>query len=119
MDIIFLDEVRLPTWIGVYDWERQAQQTVEVSLEIGLPDRDAGHSDQLADTIDYEAVIKRLQGDLAEQHFLLIEALAEHIAEVILHDFGAPWVRLKLAKPGVMRNVRRIAVMIERGQRPA
>ena len=114
MDIIFLDDVRLSTWIGVYDWERQAPQTVELSLEIGLPDRDAGHSDDLADTIDYEAVLKRLQADLAEQHFLLIEALAEHIAEVILHDFGAPWLRLKLAKPGILRNVRRVGVMIER-----
>lgn len=114
MDIIFLDEVRLPTWIGVYEWERQAQQTVEVSLEIGLPNQKAGHSDQLVDTIDYEAVIKRLQADLAVQHFLLIEALAEHIAEVILTDFGSPWVRLTLAKPGVMRDVKRIAVRIER-----
>ena len=114
MDIIFLDDVRLPTWIGVYDWERQAPQILELSLEIGLPDKDAGHSDKLSDTIDYEAVIMRLTADLAEQHFLLLEALAEHVAEVILHDFGAPWLKLKVVKPGVMRGVRKVGVMIER-----
>lgn len=117
MDIIFIDELRLPTWIGVYDWERQAQQTVEISLEIGLPDSKAGASDCLSDTINYAAVVERLGADLDEQHFLLIEALAEHIAQVVQQDFGAPWVRLRLSKPGVLRGVKRIGVQIERGRR--
>ena len=87
MDIIFLDDVRLSTWIGVYDWERQAPQTVELSLEIGLPDRDAGHSDDLADTIDYEAVLKRLQADLAQ---LLEIARPAVLARVVrAHPAGA------------------------------
>ena len=114
MDIIFLEKVRLATWIGVYDWERQSQQTIELSLEIGLPQRGAAQSDALADTIDYAAVLQYLRDDLAERHFALIEALAEHIADIVLRHFGAAMVRIELSKPGILRQVGRVGIKIER-----
>ena len=46
-----------------------------------------------------------------------LEKLAEHIANLLLTDFGARWVRISIAKIGVMRNIRRAGVIIERGER--
>ena len=45
---------------------------------------------------------------------MLLEALAEHIAELILQDFGALWVRVRVVKPGILANVREVGVEIER-----
>ncbi|GAB2954990.1 MULTISPECIES: dihydroneopterin aldolase [Aquaspirillum] len=118
MDIIFLREVRLDTVIGVYDWERQAPQTIELDLDIGIPSEQPCHSDNIGDTIHYGVVVERLRTLLAEQHFLLLEALADHIATVIREEFGAPWVRVAVTKLGILPRVKKVGVIIERGQRP-
>jgi len=34
---------------------------------------------------------------------------------VLLEDFGAIWVRVSIAKLGMLRGVRRVGVVIERG----
>ena len=116
MDIIFIDELRLPTLIGIYPREQVVPQTIEISLQIGTSTQNAGSSDDIRDTIDYAVVVERLRADLAHQHFHLLEKLAEHVASVILDDFGATWVRVTIAKIGVMRGVRRAGVVIERSR---
>ncbi len=117
MDIIFLREVRAATLIGVYDWERHAPQTLEIDLDIGIPSETPCHSDNIGDTIHYGEVVERVRTSLAEQHFLLIEALAEHIAHLIRDEFGAAWVRVSVTKPGILPDVAKVGVTIERGQR--
>ena len=117
MDIIFLREVRVDTVIGLYEWERHAPQTIEIDLDIGIPSETPCHSDDIGDTIHYGVVVERLRAILAERHFLLIEALAEHIAHVIRDEFGAPWVRVSVTKLGILAGVKRVGVQIERGTR--
>ena len=114
MDKIFIDEVRLDLIIGIYEWERKVAQTIQLDIEIGLPHSRAGQSDDVADTIDYGAVVARIRATAAERHFNLVEALAEHIAHLILHEFGSPWAKVKVAKLGVLRGVKRVGVTIER-----
>lgn len=117
MDIIFLREVRATTLIGWYDFERTARQTVVLDLEIGLPSHDASASDNLIDTIDYDKAVQRVRASLLEQHFLLLEALAEHIAQLLMAEFHAPWVSVAVTKPGILHEVGQVGVRIQRGQR--
>ena len=117
MDIIFIDDLHISTLIGIYPREQAIPQTIEVSLQIGTSTVGAGASDDIHDTIDYAAVVDRLRNDLATRHFHLLEKLAEHSANLLLTDFGARWVRISIAKIGVMRNIRRAGVIIERGER--
>ena len=115
MDIIFIDGLRVDTLIGIYPREKAMPQAVELDLQIGHSTASAGASDDIRDTINYAAVVARLQQDLGEQHFNLLEALAEHVATLILEEFGATWVRVSVAKIGIMRGVRRVGIRIERG----
>ncbi|SMC21882.1 dihydroneopterin aldolase [Andreprevotia lacus DSM 23236] len=117
MDYIYLHGVRAKTLIGWYDWERLAPQVVELDLEIGLPSSRAATSDNLTDTIDYDKVVSTLRASMAEQHFQLLEALAEHIAHIVLDGFGAPWVKVSVTKLGILHEVGRVGVTIERGSR--
>jgi len=119
MDIIFIDELRIPTLIGIYPREQTIPQTIEISLQIGTSTANAGNSDDIRDTIDYAAVVERLRSDLSAQHFHLLEKLAEHVANLLLGDFGAIWVRVSIAKLGTMRGVKRTGVIIERSRLPA
>lgn len=114
MDIIFIEDMRLTTWIGIYPREKAMPQTVEMSLQIGASTAPAGSSDDIRDTIDYAVVVQQLRESLADQHFNLLEKLAEHVAGVILRDFRAQWVKVSIAKLGMMPGVRRVGVVIER-----
>ena len=80
--------------------------------------RSAGQSDEIGDTIDYAQVVERLRSELGQRHFLLLERLAEYVASLLLDEFGAIWVRVSVAKLGVLRDVRRVGVTIERGNAP-
>ena len=114
MDIITLDALRAETLLGVYPRERVLPQTVEIDLSIGFSSASAGASDDLADTIDYAAVVARIRADLGTSRFHLLEALAEHVAGLLLTEFGAAWVRVSVAKLGVIPGVRRVGLSIAR-----
>lgn len=114
MDIIFIEELRVETWIGIYPREKAMPQTVELSLQIGVSTASAGASDDIRDTVDYAVVVQRLRAELAGRHFNLLEKLAEHVATLLLEDFAAHWVRVSVAKLGMMPGVRRVGVVIER-----
>lgn len=115
MDFIFIEGLQLEAWVGIYPREKAAAQAVEINLTFGVPDAAAEHDD-IADTIDYDRVVSRIRELLAEQHFNLLETLGEFLVGVLFEEFGAPWVRLSIAKLGVLRGVRRVGVYIERGR---
>lgn len=116
MDIIFLREIRLDARIGIYKREKSITQTVELDLDIALPDDRVFKSGKVADTIDYAVVLDRIRAVLVEQHYGLVENLAEHLAQIVLDEFHAPWVRVSVAKIGAQPNARRVGVVIERSQ---
>jgi dihydroneopterin aldolase len=116
VDTIFISDFRLEILIGVYEWERRVPQTVQLDLEIALPPREK-RSDRIGDTIDYAKVVSRIEQSLDDNRFLLVEALAEHIAQLVLTEFRAPWIRTSVTKLGALKGVKRLGVTIERGSR--
>jgi len=114
MDIIFIRDIRLETLIGAYEFERRQPRTLQVNLEIGRPAIRACKTDDLADTIDYSAVVGAVKEVFAAHRFHLLEPLAELLAERILSRFGASWIRVEIAKTGIVPNARDVGVRIER-----
>lgn len=117
MDTIFIRDLRIDARVGIYDWEQLRPQTLELDVEVAIG-RTAGQSDAIGDTVDYGRVIERFTEELRERRFGLLEALAEHLAAIVIGEMKAPWVRLSIAKVGHVRNARRVGVVIERGTRP-
>jgi len=118
MDRICLQELRADATVGYYEWERQRPQTIELNLEFAIPSSRAGRSDRIADTIDYGAVVERIRARLRQSRFILLERVCEEVAGILLEEFKSPWCSVSAAKIGVVRGVRRLAVTIERGERP-
>jgi dihydroneopterin aldolase len=117
MDIVYIRELKIDTVIGIFDWERRIRQAVCIDLEMATDIRKAAASDNIADTLDYKAVAKRLITFVEGSEFLLVETLAEKIAALVREEFGVPWLRLQLSKPGAVRGARDVGVIIERGEK--
>jgi len=118
MDKIFLNELKVDTVIGIWEWERKIRQTVVIDLEMSADIAKAAATDQVEDTLNYKSVAKRVQSFVAESSFQLVETLAENIAEIIRGEFDVQWVRVRVNKPGAIRGSRDVGILIERGQRP-
>jgi len=117
LDAIFVRQLRLQAWIGLYRHEKIAPQTIEIDLEIALPaDCAAFKTGRVADTIDYGVVVEHIRAILAKERFGLVESLAERIAESVLQEFKTPRVKLSIAKLGVLRDARQVGVSIERSR---
>jgi 7,8-dihydroneopterin aldolase/epimerase/oxygenase len=117
MDFVFIEDLRVDTVIGIYDWERRTRQTIALDIEMAFDNTKPAASDAIADTLDYKAVSKRLVAFVEASSFQLVETLAERCAAIIRDDFGVAWVRLKLSKPGAVRGAKAVGVVIERGSR--
>lgn len=113
-DLIMLEKIQLSSVIGVNEWERRAPKKLSLDLVLAVNTAAAAQTDDLADTIDYAAVMAQVVAFAAESEFQLLEALAGGIADLVLAEHNVPWVRLALSKPGVMSGVESIALVIER-----
>jgi dihydroneopterin aldolase len=114
MNTIFIHDLRVETRIGVYDWEQHLAQPLRLDLELGLPSDAAFTTDNFEDALDYSAVVKRLQALAARHPHKLMERFAQAIADIVLHEFNAPWVKVRVAKLAPMAGVRELGVAIER-----
>ncbi|MEP6546779.1 MAG: dihydroneopterin aldolase [Gammaproteobacteria bacterium] len=114
MDKIFITALKTEAIIGIFDWERQVKQTVIVDIEISADITKAALSDSIDDTLNYKRIAKRVLGFVEASKFHLVETLAEHVAMLLLEEFGLAWVRLSLSKPGAIRSSRDVGVKLER-----
>ena len=118
LNAIFIHDLRVETRIGVYEWEAELAQTIRLDVELGLPSDDVFRSGEFADALDYAAVVKRLQAFAADHPHKLLERFAQAVADVLLHDFGAPWVKVRVAKIAPIAGVRELGIAIERKRAP-
>jgi dihydroneopterin aldolase len=114
VDKIFLRELKIETIIGFWEWERRVKQLVSIDLEIGTDANLAARSDKVAGTLNYEELAERLAEFVGEAKYQMVEALAAAIARIVVIEFGAPWVKVSVAKPGAIPAAREVGIVIER-----
>ena len=113
-DIIFIEGLEIETIIGVYEHERDIKQKVVLDIEMTLPESDAASSDDLRHTVDYDAVSKLVTSYVIDTQYQLIESLAEQVASLVLGAFATDSLKLKLSKPGAVKNAKSVGLIILR-----
>lgn len=114
LDLIFIEGLTGETVIGIHESELHRPQPLVIDVHAGLPRSRACDTDHIGDTIDYGVVRERLHRLLAEHQLKLLEALAETVADILIGEFGASWVRVKVVKPRKFADVHAVGVQIER-----
>lgn len=118
---VFLRDMVLPASIGVHAHEHGAPQRVRVNVDLGVEDLGASGlslpavgRDRLARVVDYEVVANAVREILSTGHVLLVETLAERIAEACLTDPRVELARIRVEKLDVFTDAASAGVEIER-----
>ncbi|MDR6889740.1 dihydroneopterin aldolase [Variovorax sp. 3319] len=114
MDLIFIEGFHGNTVIGIHESELHHAQPLVIDVHAGLLRARACDTDRIGDTIDYGVVRERLLRLMAEHRLQLLEAFAEAIADILIDEFNASWVRVKVVKPRKFDDVQAVGVQIER-----
>lgn len=116
MDKIFITDLVARGVIGINDWEREKPQEMLINIVLHADIRKAGESDDIAESVNYRTVAKKVMNHAESAGRLTVEALATDLARLCLQEPGVQKVRVRVEKPGAVRFSRSVGVEIERSQ---
>jgi dihydroneopterin aldolase/D-erythro-7,8-dihydroneopterin triphosphate epimerase len=115
-DEIHIKDLLLRTIVGLSEDERRDRQDVLINLVLYVDTRQAGQSDDVADTVNYRTLTKRIIHLVENSQFYLVEKLAAEIAAICLEDSRVKRARVSVEKPGALRFARSVGISVERGR---
>ncbi|NLW05315.1 MAG: dihydroneopterin aldolase [Pseudomonadaceae bacterium] len=118
-DSVLIENLSFLASIGVFEWEKQVQQKLEVDLELSTDIRPAAACDDLNFTLNYAAISEQVVQLAQAQHHNLIETLAEKLAAMLLENFNTQQVKLTLRKPNAVPAASSVGVKIIRQRKEA
>lgn len=114
LDRLHIEDLHVRCIVGINPEEREKEQDVIINVTLHADLRKACQSDDFADTVDYRSLKKRIMDSVEASSDLLVERLAERIANICLEAGAVQRVRVRVDKPGALRFARSVAVEIDR-----
>ena len=114
MDKVFIKDLSVRGIIGINDWEREKPQEILINIEMVADLYQAGQTDDVADSVNYRTVAKKVQQHAETARRLTVEALAADLARLCLEETEVLRVVVRVEKPGAVRFARSVGVEIER-----
>lgn len=108
--IIRIKNLRLRTIVGINAWERDHPQDVIVNVEFEFDGAKAADSDDLADTVDYKSMKKKIIDLVENSQFNLLEKLASSIKDIVMEQPLVQRVRIEVDKPHALRFADSVSV---------
>lgn len=111
--LIRIENLRLRTEIGIEPWEIGKLQDVVMNVALEFDGTAAAASDDIADTVNYKTICKRLIGHVESRRFNLLERLVSEALAICLDDPRVAWARVKADKPHALRFADSVSVELE------
>lgn len=108
--IITLKELKARTLLGVYPQERQGLREVVLNITVEYDAAKAANTDHMDDALDYAAIEQAVVESLPRQNFHLLEALAEHVAQLVLAFPAVQKVSVEIDKEGALVHARSVSI---------
>lgn len=109
--IIKIENLRLRTVVGIFEWEKKIKQDIVINVEIEFDGREAVEKDDISFTVDYKSITKRIISEIEGRSFNLIERIAGDVVKIILEDGRVDSATVKVDKPGALRFAESVSVI--------
>lgn len=110
MALIKIKNLRLRTIIGINDDERINRQDVIINVSIEFDDTQAINSDDIAHTVDYKTISKKIISAVENSSYLLVEKLVAMIADLVMENDHVISTTVEVDKPHAIRFADSVSV---------
>lgn len=110
MMIIKIENLKLRTIVGIYDWEKEKKQDVIINIEMEFDGTKAIETDSIDDTIDYKTITKEIIDMVEGQEFNLIERIAGDAMKIVMRNDKVQKASVRVDKPGALRFTDTVSV---------
>lgn len=112
MDTLSIESLSIYTHIGVYPWEKRILQQLKIDISLSLSIENC--NDNIANSIDYDELSKKVITFVQNNHFDLIETVAEQIAQLLKEQFSLAQVTIRVSKPHAISQAANVSICITR-----
>jgi dihydroneopterin aldolase len=92
---IYLESFKFKTIVGILDFEREREQSVEVDLVV-----DYSYSD--GEFIDYVELRDLISTTMRKEKFGLLEDAVNQLTNLIVSKYTIEYLKLKISKPDIL-----------------
>ena len=111
---VFVRDLELDAFIGVYESEQGSSQPVRINLDIDVAQPSDPAGDRLEDVVCYNRLTQGIKQIIDEGHIKLVETLAERIADLALSHSMVKSVNVRVEKPNAIKEALAAGVEISR-----
>ncbi|NIP39372.1 MAG: dihydroneopterin aldolase [Candidatus Dadabacteria bacterium] len=112
--ILRIENIRLRTIVGIYEWEKENKQDVVINVELEFDGNKAAKSDNIEDSVNYKTINKEIIEHIENGKFDLIEKIAGDVLDIILKHDKVQKAAVKVDKPGALRFTDSVSVQLGR-----
>lgn len=114
LDIIYINDIKIPCLIGIYGFERKNKQKIIINIALYVDLNKAGKTDNIKDTVSYRDIYEQIISFVEQSNYYLVEKLASEIAKICLKNKKIRQVKVRLDKPQALQFARSASVEITR-----
>ncbi|USD66994.1 dihydroneopterin triphosphate 2'-epimerase [Vibrio sp. SCSIO 43136] len=101
--IINITNLRLRTYIGFNDEEKQKQQDIVINAEIHYPASKLCLSDDVESALNYKTICKKVIHHVESGRFLLLEKLTSDVLGLCIDHPWVSYAKVTIDKPHALR----------------
>ena len=113
-DQIHIRDLLVRGILGINDDERTNRQDIQLNITLDVDLRPAARSDDIADAVNYRTLTKQIIDHVESSACLLVERLADEVAQLCLADQRVTAAEVTIEKPGALRFARSVGVTVRR-----
>ena len=115
MDKVIIQDLRVPTLIGVHAHERTAPQILLITATLFISIQQAAKTDAISDALDYTKVRQAILEFGQAAQYELLESFISHLAASLKAQFSLTKVQLSVTKQPVdMPDISGVTLVVER-----
>tara|TARA_R110001606_G_scaffold360012_1_gene512561 strand:+ start:309 stop:677 length:369 start_codon:yes stop_codon:yes gene_type:complete len=100
---IHIKNLRLRTYIGFNESEKQNKQDVVINAWIHYPASQAYDTDNVENAVNYRTICKEMIAHTENNRFLLLEKLTADLLELCMTSNHVTFAKVEVAKPHALR----------------
>ena len=109
---VLISDLTLLMSIGIHDFEKIKKQEVKFNIDIDIDSFLAPVENKLNSIVNYETIIKNISNLTKNNHYELLETLAEDILYELFKNNNIHKIKIKIEKTQIIKNTKSVGIEI-------